>query len=100
MRTPLALRLSPAVRAVLVRRAVAAGVDPDGPDFAQWVGDLLAEGLPTVVGEVLLSDHEVPSDAATPSALTEGATSGPCQIIAESIVPLPAQPRSDGASVS
>ena len=56
MRTPLALRLSPAMRAALVRRAVGAGVDPSGPNFSRWVGDLLVAGLPTVVGELLRAD--------------------------------------------
>ena len=98
MRTPLALRLSPAVRAVLVRRAVAAGVDPDGPDFAQWVGDLLADGLPKLVGEVLRADAESPSDAQRPG-LNPGRASD-LSPNAASTVPLPARPRGDGAGVS
>jgi hypothetical protein len=66
VRTPLALRLSPAVRAAVARRAVAAGVDPDGPDFAAWVGDLLLRGLPAAVADVLRVDDESPLTTTTP----------------------------------
>lgn len=71
MRTPFALRVSPAVRAAAVRRALAEGVDPSGPLFAQWLGDLLIEGLPAVVADILRTDE--PPNAAAPLPSDKGA---------------------------
>lgn len=80
---PLALRVSHSVRSAVIRRAVAADVDPGGSDFPKWLGDLVVAGLPAVVGDLLrCADDPEPSgggtypfDAATPPALAEGATS-------------------------
>jgi hypothetical protein len=60
VRTPLALHLSSAVRAAVVRRAVVAGVDPDGPDFAAYVGNLILRGLPAAVADILRVDDGPP----------------------------------------
>lgn len=60
MRAPLAFRPSPEVLAAVMRRAAAAGVDPAGPDFSTWVGDLLASAIPAAVADILSLDAEAP----------------------------------------
>lgn len=50
---PLALRLSPEIDQALRRRAVRAGVDPDGPDYSAFVARLVVEGIPDAVAEAL-----------------------------------------------
>jgi hypothetical protein len=91
VRTPLALHLSPAMHTAVVRRAVAAGVDPDGPDFAAWVGDLLLRGLPAAVADVLrVDDESLDDDSPGPESgavCAHAPTFTPMAIVASAVTP-------------
>jgi len=52
-RMPLASRPSPTVTAALRARAIAAGIDPAGPVFAAWAGDLISDAVVVRLAERL-----------------------------------------------
>jgi len=52
-RMPLASRPSPTVTAALRARAIAAGIDPAGPVFAAWAGDLISDAVVVRIAERL-----------------------------------------------
>ncbi|MHB1554592.1 MAG: hypothetical protein ACYCSX_10755 [Acidimicrobiales bacterium] len=87
MRAPLALRLSAATRAALVRKARAAGIDSTEDAFAAFVGDLLTAELPHALADAAdrlvgaparerLAAH-LPRNAQRPEELTPGRASDP-----------------------
>ena len=56
------------------RRAVAAGIDPAGPDFSTWVGDLLVSAIPGAVADILSLEAELPPTGGGSSDILTGAT--------------------------